>query len=137
MSTFAQTTTGDLQVTLGEFSLITDPATACAAKIRNQFRIFLGEWFLDTRIGMPYFQQVFVKNPNLGVLSQLFRGVILNTPGVSAVNSCTVNFNAATRVCSVNFAALFEDGTVITSAQLDQPFLVQIPQATVIPGGTS
>lgn len=136
MSTFAQDTNGDLLVTNGKIALITDPASAGALRLRNQFQIFLGEWFLDSRIGMPYYQEVFVKNPNLGVLSQLFRGVILKTPGVKSVDRLQVTFNNATRNANVSFAATWDDGSVITAVSLDQPFIVNIPQASQV-GSTS
>lgn len=129
MTTFAQDTNCDILVTNGRLSLVTDPATAGALKLRNQFRLFLGEWYLDSRIGMPYFQEVFVKDPNLGILTQLFRGVIQSTDGVKSVDSISVTFNNKTRVANVAFSATWNDGTIITAAQLDAPFLVNIPQA--------
>lgn len=129
MSTFAQDVNGDLLVTNGKFTLVTDPASAGAQKLRNQFQIFLGEWFLDSRIGMPYYQEVFVKQPNLGVLAQLFRGVIINTPGVKSVDNLKVTFNNATRNANVAFNATWDDGSVITAVSLDRPFIVNIPQA--------
>lgn len=123
-------------MTNGKFTLVTDPASAGAQKLRNQFQIFLGEWFLDSRIGMPYYQEVFVKDPNLGVLGQLFRGVILKTPGVKSVENLKVSFDNATRNANVTFAATWDDGSVITAVSLDQPFIVNVPQASAI-GATS
>ena len=29
----------------------------------QRLKTFLGEWFLDTSIGVPYFQQILKKNP--------------------------------------------------------------------------
>ncbi len=130
MSTFAQDNTGDLLLTNSKFTLVTDPAAAGAQKLRNQFKIFLGEWFLDSRIGMPYFQEVFVKNPNMAILTQLFRSVIASTAGVVRVISCNVTFNDATRAASVAFAAQWENGAVITATDLDKPFIVNIPSGT-------
>lgn len=132
MSSFLQTVTGDLAITLGKLSLVTDPSTAGAQKIRNQLNIFLGEWYLDARVGVPYFSQVFVENPDIGLIQQLIRGIILNTAGVQSVQRVTVSVNRADRSMLIKFAATWDNGVIVTSDQLDQPFLVQIPNNNTV-----
>jgi hypothetical protein len=132
VASFLQTPQGDLSVTLGKFALVTDPATAGAAKIRNEFNVFLGEWFLDSRIGVPYFSQVFITNPNIPLIQQLLLGVILNTAGIASCQKITVSFNRDTRTLAVTFEATWDDGTIVTSDDLDAPFLVQIPSNNTV-----
>jgi hypothetical protein len=47
---------------------------------------FLGEWFLDTKQGMPYFRDVLVKNPNSDTVRSVFKRRILQTPGIVSVD---------------------------------------------------
>ena len=135
MSTFAQDGVGDLLVTQGKCTLVTDSTVALAQKLRNQFKLFLGEWYLDTRVGFPYLAAVLGTNPNTGLLSQIFATVIRNTPGVLRVDNISVTFDRAKRQLAVAFSATDDTGKVITFNDLDQPFLVQIPQAQGLGAG--
>jgi hypothetical protein len=126
VTTFLQTTDGDLSVTGGKFSLVTDPATAGAQKLRNQFKLFLGEWFLDTRVGVPYFAAALGVKPNIAILEQLFGNIIRKTKGVKALNSITITFDRAKRALSVAFQAVWDTGAVITFTDLDKPFVVNV-----------
>lgn len=129
MTTLAQDQDGGFLLTAGKTTLLTGSA-AGAVKLFNKFRLFTGSWFRDTRLGVPYFPAVFgVKNPNLGVLNQIVRYVILNTPGVK---DCDVNvkFDRAARQANVSFSATWDDGAVITTDDLDKPFIVNVPQGS-------
>lgn len=126
MTTFLQTTSGDLSVSNGKLSLVTDPATAGAQKLRNQFKLFLGEWFLDSRIGVPYYAAAIGVKPNIAILEQLFGNVIRKTRGVKALNNLTITFDRAHRALSVAFQAVWDTGAVITFTDLDKPFIVNV-----------
>lgn len=55
--------------------------------IKRSLQFFLGEWFLNLTIGVPYFQKILIKNPNkLDVVSYLKRAVLL-TEGVQSMES--------------------------------------------------
>ncbi len=124
MSAFAQSTlTGDLDLSTGNLVLVKDPATLCAAKLTNVLQFFLGEWFMDTRQGVPYFQNVFVKNPDLGSIGQLFAKIILQTPGVKALQSANLDFDNTGRTLSANFTVQTDTGAVLQGG-LGTPFVV-------------
>ena len=48
----------------GDIMLI-DNAERVAQQIVISLRFWLGEWFLDTSLGVPYLEYVLVKNPNI------------------------------------------------------------------------
>jgi len=122
--------TGGFLITNGRTTLLRG-AAAGAVKIANQFKLFKGSWFRDTRVGIPYFPAIFgVKNPDLNVARQFFRGVLLGTLGVKNAD-VTVSFNAAAREMDVAFKAQWDDGATITATSLDQPFLVDVPVGAV------
>jgi hypothetical protein len=51
-------------------------------KIRQRLLFILGEWILDTRLGVPWFEEILVKNPDLRLIQARIRDVILSVPGM-------------------------------------------------------
>jgi hypothetical protein len=80
-----------------------------AQRIDCYLRTFLGEWWADPTLGVPYFQEILKKNPDLSVVRQAILSVILQVPGVVSVPSLTVNLDRATRRMSVSFEATGAD----------------------------
>jgi len=102
MADLALNEEGDLLLTDNSLAVVEgDDAIVQHLAIRLQF--FLGEWFLDTRLGVPYFNQVLIKNPNLVVVRGLFRQVILTTPGVDTIEEFELDFDQAARKLTVTF----------------------------------
>jgi hypothetical protein len=124
VATFAQETNNDLKLTNGQLTLVTDVAEAAAIELRNKFRFVKGEWFLDTRLGVPYFDLVFVKNPNVLLIRQLFRTVILSCQGIDRILQLDTSFNEKTRKFSFSFRAQAANGKIIIGGS-GQPFIVE------------
>lgn len=104
--------TGDLVVTSGQLLLISDGDSIKQA-VRARLRTLQGEWFLDTTLGVPYEQQVLVKNPNIPALSAVFRSAIETVDGVDEVTELSLNFDAAERTLEVTFKASTDTGELI------------------------
>lgn len=124
MSTFAQTTDGDLALTLGSLTLVTDVAEEAAIELQNKLKFARGEYFLDTREGIPFFEKVFVKSPDLLALRELYRNVILSVPGIKSVAELTVDFDDSQRKASIAFRAVADNGRIIVGGT-GQPFIVE------------
>lgn len=128
MSCFAQDGTGDLLLTTKNggrtLTLVTDPTAAAAQKLTNRFLFFQGEWFLDTRQGLPYFQIASQKNPDLRGLQQLFSKIVLSVPPIVSIDYLTVNLNAR-RQAQVALSAKTNTGATIVGGQGNQ-FIVEI-----------
>lgn len=101
---------GDVDFTDNEISLVTE-TDAIAQHLRIRLRTFLGEWFLDTRIGMPYFEEFLVKNPNRLVMDARLREAILETPGIASLTSINYELDGFTRALSISFEAVLVSGT--------------------------
>lgn len=126
MTTLLQTTSGDIDVTAGRTTLVTDPVQAGAITLRNKLKLFLGEWYRDTRIGWPFFQQVAIKNANLRLVENLVRRVIVNTPPFTRADvTCTPP--DASRKATCSFVAYSAAGATVSSTQLDLPYIVFVP----------
>lgn len=125
MATFAlDVVSGDLSFSNGRAVIISGAAEK-AQKIKNRLSLFLGEWFIDTRVGMPWYQTVLVKNPNLQIIQQLFRSVILGVEGIAYVEAVEVIYDPALRTLSYTFAAIDDDGVKISGGS-GQSFIVGV-----------
>jgi|SRR3990172_2625271 len=107
---------GDLAFEDGDLVLL-DGTEAIAQHLAIRFRFFLGEWFLDQRIGMPFYQKILVKNPNLALVRSLFNRAALDTPGILSVEKLETNFNAGARTLALELRATGVDGPVTISEE--------------------
>lgn len=58
-----------------------------AQRLKISLYTFLGEWFLDTSIGVPYFQQIFGKVRKKSTVDIIFQGIISDDPDVIEILS--------------------------------------------------
>lgn len=93
---------GDMTLTAGRFVWAED-AAAIAQSIKMRLQFFLGEWFADESAGILDFTTVFVKAPNIAIVSERFRTEIINTPGVNDLLEFTATFNRSARQFNVSF----------------------------------
>jgi len=103
--------THDLKIEVGDL-VLTDGVEAVSQALDVRLQFFLGEWFLDTRLGVPYFEKILGQKPRLLVVKQIYRDAILATPGVLELNDLLVDYNGSTRVISVSFSARCSDGVL-------------------------
>lgn len=111
MSSFQLDADGDLQITKNSLTLTTS-AEAIRQHLQIRFQIFLGEWFLDEDVGVPWFRDVLVKGPSFAVVQEVLKKVILETPGVVELQKFDFTFDATTRQASLNFSALTTEGVI-------------------------
>lgn len=97
-------TEGDMDVSAGDLVLIAG-MDAIRQHLTIRLGFFLGEWFLNTLLGVPYYEQVFIKIPNTNAVRAIFREVIEETPGVIQCNDLVLDYDGATRALSVSFSA--------------------------------
>lgn len=103
--------TNDLILEDGDLALVED-GDAVAQHILQRLRTFLGEWFLDLTAGVPYYQDILKKNPNIDVVEQVFKREILFTPGVLELMSFSLELDTALRKLSLSFKVRTVDGPV-------------------------
>lgn len=87
-------------------------------RLAVRFKFFLAEWYRDTLLGVPYYEHVLIKNPNLTLIRSLWRQLILDTPGVVRLNRLTESYDKTTRTLRPVFEAVHEDGEVITDGDV-------------------
>lgn len=101
------TSTGDIDLSTNDLQVVTG-TDATVQHLRTRLRLFQGEWFFDLRVGVPYFEQILVKNPNLVAVTGIFRSAIQSTPGVERLDRIDIDFDSASRTLTVEFTAKLE-----------------------------
>jgi hypothetical protein len=105
-------TDGDLAFSADGDLVLNEGLEAIAQDIRARLLFFKGEWFLDQDIGLPYFEDILVKNPSiLGVMASI-RSEIQNTPGVNEITKLEPTFDRANRKLSVTWAVTSDLGEI-------------------------
>ena len=110
MDLLLDTATNDIKVDAGEVTWVT-AKDAIRQHLLVRLQTFAGEWFLDTSVGVPYFADVFKKNPDLTVLNSTFTKAILDTPGVDRLNELDFDLQS-NRQLQVNFQVETSDGVL-------------------------
>ena len=114
MSDFAMDlNTNDLLIVGGDLQIATG-TDAIAQRLQQSLQLWLGEWFLDTTRGVPYRQQVFVKNPNLDIIQADLVIAATNVPGVVQVTGVSFDFDSTSRTLSVEMEVQDSNGQTIT-----------------------
>ena len=101
----------DLVIKNGDFLLI-DNAERINQQIGITLKFWLGEWFLNTSLGIPYRTRILVKDPNLPQIAALFRLAIAKVPGVETVKSLTLDWDQRLRTLAVNYSAQTTAGLI-------------------------
>lgn len=100
---------GDLEIVGDDLALIDgDDAIVQDVAIRLQF--FRGEWRNDLAIGIPYYGEILITNPNLLTVRSIFREAILTTEGIASLNRFDFDFDGAPRKLSISFEAAKTEG---------------------------
>ena len=83
---FEQDDDGDLVVTNNNLVFVIGAQDA-RQRIIQRLRTVRGEWFLDRRMGVPYFENVFQKKINPAIVASVIQAEIVSTPGVIELQS--------------------------------------------------
>lgn len=97
----AQDINGDIDIVDGQLVLVGNQFGSQGREIEEhieqRLRTVLGEHFLDKTIGLPWFDDIFTKNPNIPVVEATVINEILNTPGVIRILEFNTDFNKGIR----------------------------------------
>lgn len=103
---------GDLVIENGDLVLV-DGSEAVRQNLLQNLRMFRGEWFLAQDQGVPYYENILIKNPNPDVVDGALKSVIINTPGVLELLSFTLDYDDSNRRLTLDFEVRVSDGTLI------------------------
>ena len=92
-----------------DFTII-DSLDYLRQKLKIRLRFFLGEYYLDINKGIPFFDRILIKNPDIDDVESIFKAEILGTKGVKELTSFDMNFDTTKRQLSISFKALTTAG---------------------------
>lgn len=121
MSDIKLTASGDLDLSGHRLNLATGEE-AIEQQLKLRLRFFLGEHFLDRRLGIPYYRDILIKNPNLQLVRSLFKEAIETTPGIDSVDELQVSVNSRDRQLTVSFVATMDTGEELVFS----PFIIEL-----------
>ena len=106
---------GDIDLSaVGDISLTESVRQAVLIRLRWIY----GEWRLGPGIGFPWFEEIFVKNPNTEKIRRLIRDEIMQVEGVTAAEVVSVSYDRAKReakfvyTCTVDETVFREEVTL-------------------------
>lgn len=79
--------------------------------LRIQLKTLQGEWFLDERVGIPYFTEILGQKPHKLTLLGIFREAILKVEGVAEVTQIDAEYDFHTRAVTIDFEVKLTDGS--------------------------
>lgn len=106
------TTLDDIDFSTDDAVLL-DGIEAIAQHVKIRLRFFFSEWFLDQRIGVPYYKDILIKNANENIIREILRKVIVETPGIDSLEEFNFIFGdeeRRTRKLKINFLAKADTG---------------------------
>ena len=95
-----------------------DGADKVAQQIKINLLSFLGEWFLDNTYGVPYLEDILIKNPRMAVVETILRNHIYSVPNVISIDSLVIDWNRKARTLGVQFTCETDLGPITDSVQL-------------------
>lgn len=103
----------DLDIVNCDFRL-TDDSEITLQKLKQVLKTIRGEWRLDQNLGLPYFDEILIKNPFLDRIKSIFIKAIQSVEEVSSINSLEISVNDLTRTLNVTFEVVDNLGLVIS-----------------------
>jgi hypothetical protein len=98
-----------------------DGQEAIAQRIKSRLLLILGEWFLDTGAGVPWFQpedssvRPIMGGPrDLSYAEAVLKAQILGTDGVRSLESFEMSFDPRTRMLLIDAVVTTDDGDALT-----------------------
>lgn len=91
---------------------------AIEQNLGQRLKTFLGEYFLDSRIGLPYFQEIFKKKFDPIVVDTVIKREIINTDGIIELMQFKLELETVSRELFVDFDVLTTNGVLAFSLTL-------------------
>lgn len=87
-------------------------AEQVAQLVKCRLLALLGEWKLDTSLGIPWFDSIFTKNVRISDIQATIANIIRSTNGVQQVISIDINPDFRERSLSISFVVISDYGNI-------------------------
>jgi hypothetical protein len=111
--------TNDIIYINGQIPVTPNELTTVSQRLKVRLQTFLGEYFINTTSGVPYYQRIFGKVRSKATIDTIFQQQILSDAGVIEITSYESTLDNASRFLDVTF-------TVRTSEGVTNPITITI-----------
>ncbi len=98
-----QEDTHDLYFIDNDLVITTEESDSLRQRLIVKLYTFQEEWYLDTTLGTPWYQQIFGKNRSKETIDSIFKQSILEEPEVLQIESFQSSIDRASRIYSLSF----------------------------------
>ena len=91
-------------------------------KVSIVLQFFFGEWYLDTSLGIKFFEVILIKNPDVTLIDNLIKTAILRIEGILFITEYESTFDKRNRRFSITGKAATDAGDLT----LDDAFDVEV-----------
>ena len=99
---FNETNPQDLRSSQNHNIELVDGLEDVRQRVIQKLRFIFGEWFLNNQLGIPYFQDFFVRPFSVGLASALLTEQVQSVEGVISVNDIFADLDNETRIFTYN-----------------------------------
>ncbi len=108
---FLDPITNDIVLENGDIKLVSG-----SEEIKQRIKLTLltqtGEWLFDTFFGVPYLEEILVKDPDLTAIADRLRAIIAAVEGVTAILELDLSLNDTTRILLVEAQVDTREGEI-------------------------
>jgi hypothetical protein len=108
-----QLVAGDLLIKNFDFQLTTDE-TVIAQRVQRKLLLFKGDYWLDTELGVPYFQSILGTKNSLDTVQAIIMNAIQEVEGVKEITEFNIAFNDSTRTVTIEVTLKDDLGNEVT-----------------------
>lgn len=107
--------TNNLEITNSDLTLVSG-SVYVANKIRIALRTFKTEWYLNINAGLPYYEEIFIKNPNVDFIADLYQSEILKIKEVKELTEFELTLE--NRKMTITFTAILQSGEILKQTEI-------------------
>jgi hypothetical protein len=100
---------GDIELSNGDLRTV-EGNDSIQQAIGLALSLFKGEWFLDGDLGVPFYEDVLVKSPNLNAIREIFRQKLTSVSGVNEIAQLDLSFDRSSRTLSLTWKVTTDTG---------------------------
>lgn len=105
--------THDIDLSSGTAVLFSDNPSVVGQRIKIAVLKKRGEWFRDIQIGVPYYQEFFLRKNNKPFIDQFFINYISDIEDVKKVISYSSEIDIPNRILTVTFSVETYEGQIV------------------------
>ena len=109
----------------GDLNITENGDIQLTGSVRQAVRIlllwFFREWRFSPQFGVPYFEDVLVKNPNIARIRAHIRREAMGVREVADIRNLQVEMNAHRRMARITFAAVTGEETYMEEVEIQWP----------------